>query len=975
MAETQEFIKIRGARQNNLKNVNIDLPKYNLICLTGVSGSGKSSLAFDTLYAEGQRRYVESLSSYARQFLGIMNKPDVDLIEGLSPAISIDQKTVSHNPRSTVGTVTEIYDYMRLLYARIGHPHCPLCGREIASQSVEQIVDHLEHYIRSTAKLEQIAKVFILSPVVKDKKGEFSSLFENLKSKGYRHIRIDGVVKNLNDDFVLIKTNKHNIDVVIDRLSVSNKDLKDEGFAKNLRSRLNDSVEQATKLSDGLVIAGRVLDKGFDLPDIPKELEDHLYSQNFACPVDNLSLPEIEPRTFSFNSPHGACPQCSGIGRKLVVDTDAILAPDLSIKEGGIIPFATIFEHNTWLARLILRVCHVNNIDPSMAIKNLSSGQLDIVLNGTGGRVYEVEGSNRQGRLTKIYETFGGVTAELTKRHDQTTSEHVRVAIEKYMKEIECPECHGARLKPVSLSITIDEKSINTVSQYNVTKLIEWCNSLQKDNKLNSRESQIAELILKEIITRLTFLEDVGLDYLNLARSAATLSGGEAQRIRLASQIGSGLSGVLYVLDEPTIGLHPRDNSKLITTLKKLKALGNTVVVVEHDRDVMLASDMLVDFGPGAGKNGGALVAQGTPKELEKDPHSVTGKYLSGRKKINFPPNGIHTNKGELKLTGANQFNLKDINVSFPLGKLISVTGVSGSGKSTLVVETLFHALNKKINNYYRHPIGIFKDLEGYENIDRAILIDQSPIGRTPRSNPATYTKVFDHIRDIFANTRYARSMGFKKGRFSFNVKGGRCEECEGQGRIKIEMQFMPDIWVECEVCHGARYNSQTLEVVYNGKNIAEVLDMTVGEAIDFFHIYEPTRIKLETLKAVGLEYMQLGQSATTLSGGEAQRIKLATELGKRSTGKTVYILDEPTTGLHFADLEKLMVVLKILVQRGNTVIVVEHNLDVIKNSDWIIDLGPEGGEHGGLVVAQGTPEQVVNKDTYTAQYLRETLK
>lgn len=974
MAKTTELIKIRGARQNNLKNVNIDLPKYNLICLTGVSGSGKSSLAFDTLYAEGQRRYVESLSSYARQFLGIMSKPDVDLIEGLSPAISIDQKTVSHNPRSTVGTVTEIYDYFRLLYARTGHPHCPICGREIASQSTEQIVDHLQNFIYTTAKDDHIAKIFILSPVVKDKKGEFSSLFENLKSKGYRHVRIDGIIKNLNDDFVLIKTNKHTIDVVVDRISISKKDLKNKILLKNLRSRLNDAVEQASKLSDGLVIAGKILDKGFDLPDYPKEFEDHLYSQNFACPVDNISLPEIEPRTFSFNSPHGACHECNGLGKKLVVDTDTILAQDLSIKEGGIIPFATIFEHNTWLARLILKVCQSNNIDATTAIKNLSPEQLDIVLNGTSERVYEVEGNNRQGRYTKIYETYGGVTAELTKRHEQTTSDHVRIAIEKYMKEIMCPQCNGARLKPSSLSITIDDKSINDIVNFTVTKLIDWCKSLQKGNKLNTRESQIAELILKEIITRLTFLEDVGLDYLNLARSAATLSGGEAQRIRLASQIGSGLSGVLYVLDEPTIGLHPRDNSKLISTLKKLRNLGNTVVVVEHDRDVMLASDVLVDFGPGAGLHGGALVAQGTPKQIEKNKHSLTGKYLSGKKKINFPLNGTRSDKGELKLTGAGQYNLKNIDVNFPLGKLVSVTGVSGSGKSTLVVETLYHALNKKLNNYYRHPIGEYKDLEGYENVDKAILIDQSPIGRTPRSNPATYTKIFDYIRDVYANTRYARGVGFKKGRFSFNVKGGRCEECEGQGRNKIEMQFMPDIWVECEICHGARYNSQTLEVEYNGKNIADVLNMTAGEAIEFFHVYEPIRTRLETLKAVGLQYMKLGQSATTLSGGEAQRIKLAAELGKRSAGKTVYILDEPTTGLHFADLEKLMKVLKILVSRGNTVIVVEHNLDVIKNSDWIIDLGPEGGEHGGMLVAQGKPKEIANKNTYTGQYLAKVL-
>jgi len=968
------FIRVRGARQHNLKNINIDIPKNQLVVFTGVSGSGKSSLAFDTIYAEGQRRYVESLSTYARQFLGVMHKPDVDLIEGLSPAISIDQKTVSHNPRSTVGTVTEIYDYMRLLFARIGHPHCPVCGREISTQTAQQIVEQIENLIQTTAKNDRTARFFILAPIVKDRKGEFISLFENLKSKGFRRVRIDGLVKDINEDFVLIKTNKHTIEAIVDRISVTAKDLKDEIKKKALISRLTDSVEQALKLSDGLVIASQINDPGFEIPENPKNFTDFLFSEKFACPVDNIQLPEIEPRTFSFNSPHGACPTCSGIGRVLKVNPDLVFAPELSIKEGGIIPYATIFEHDTWLSRLILEVAKQNGIDAAAPIKTFSDKQKDIILNGTGSKKYHVHGTNRQGKMTSIWESFEGITGELERRYQETDSDYIKSGIEKYMLEIACLDCGGTRLKPEALSITIDKKSIHEVTSMNIDKCLGWVESLDQNN-LNKREQEISNLVLKEIKSRLRFLKDVGLDYINLSRAAYTLSGGEAQRIRLASQIGSGLSGVLYVLDEPTIGLHPRDNDKLIDTLKKLRDLENTVVVVEHDRDVMSSADYIFDFGPKAGSNGGVVVAEGSIEDIKNDSDSLTGKYLSGRKKINFGEfeKEKETN-GKLVLKGARQFNLKSVDVEFPLGKLVAITGVSGSGKSTLIVETLYHALAKKLNKYHKAPAGEYDSLEGYDQVNKVILIDQSPIGRTPRSNPATYTKIFDDIRDVFAGTREAKAMGYKKGRFSFNVKGGRCEECEGQGKIKIEMQFMPDIWVDCEVCGGARYNSQTLDIVYKGKNIADVLAMTVTEAKEFFHVYEKISRKLQTLEDVGLEYIELGQSATTLSGGEAQRVKLASELSRRATGSTVYILDEPTTGLHFSDLEKLLKVLKILVSRGNTAIVVEHNLDIIKNADWIIDMGPEGGEYGGKIVATGTPDEIKKTNTTTANYLQKTV-
>lgn len=972
-------IKIKGARTHNLKNVSLEIPKNKLVVLTGVSGSGKSSLAFDTIYAEGQRRYVESLSTYARQFLGIMDKPDVDAIEGLSPAISIDQKTTSHNPRSTVGTVTEIYDYLRLLFARVGHPHCPICGREISHQTLDQIVGKAHELIVSCAKANKRAWFLLLSPVVVDRKGEFTSLFANLKAKGFKEVRIDGHIHNLEEDLLLLKNNKHTIEAVVDRISVGVSNLKDEVFNQNLKSRLTDSMRQALDLSQGSAVMAQVLDSGFEMPEIPKKFTNHLFSEKFACPVDNIQLPEIEPRTFSFNSPHGACPSCSGIGRILKVEPALVLSEELSIMEGGILPFGNMFEHDTWYSRLLLRVCEENDINPHLAIKNLSLKEKELLIHGTGDKVYEVYGSNRFGRETKIWERFGGVVRELERRHSETESDFIRNDIEKYMRARVCPGCGGTRLKEEALAITIDGISIADASHKSITEALDWINQLEKGSVLNGREKNIGKLILREIAGRLGFLLSVGLEYLTIDREAGTLSGGEAQRIRLASQIGSGLTGVLYVLDEPTIGLHQRDNKKLIETLKKLRDLGNTVIVVEHDAEMMKASDWLVDIGPGAGKHGGEIVADGAPAKVAANSHSLTGRYLSGKKKITLPPPPGLFDNGEqghkLTIHGASQFNLKNLNVDIPLGKLVVITGVSGSGKSTLLVETLYPALMSEINPFFRGDIGAVKRIDGTQNIDKVILIDQSPIGRTPRSNPATYTKVFDLVRDVYALTREAKVYGFKKGQFSFNVKGGRCEACEGQGQIKIEMQFMSDIWVPCEVCGGKRYNSQTLEVDYRGKNIAEVLDLTVAEAKEFFHAHSQIVRKLETLEEVGLGYMALGQPATTLSGGEAQRVKLASELGKKATGRTVYILDEPTTGLHFADVEKLLKVLKLLVGKGNSVFLIEHNLDVIKNADWLIDLGPEGGDAGGELVAQGTPLDVSKiKSSYTGQFLRETV-
>lgn len=961
-----DYIKIRGAREHNLKNINLDLPKNKLIVLTGISGSGKSSLAFDTIYAEGQRRYVESLSAYARQFLGLMEKPDVDKIEGLSPAISIDQKATSHNPRSTVGTITEVYDYLRLLFARVGHPHCPECGREISTLTVQQIVDSI---LNLSIDHKKPTRLIILAPLVKDRKGEYSALFEDLKRRGYGSARVDGQIKNLAEDFVLIKTNRHTIEAVIDRITP-------DGF----RHRLTDSIEQALKLGNGQVIAAEVLDASFDFPKAPQKMTDHLYSEHFACPACNISLPELEPRSFSFNSPHGACPNCTGLGMKLKVDPARVLKPNLTINEGGILPWSNIGNSDGWMANLLKEVGKKYNFDLNTPIAKLTEKQCQVILNGAGSQIFHIQYTNQYG-LSRTYDTnFEGIVTNLERRYQQTESDYIRGEIEKFMIETLCEACSGARLRKEALGVTIGGKNIAKISTLSIDKLQNWVAYLN-NRQLSPREQEIARLIIKELKNRLKFLLDVGLDYLTINRTAATLSGGEAQRIRLASQIGSALSGVLYVLDEPSIGLHARDQARLIKTLKDLRDLGNTVIVVEHDLQTILAADWVVDIGPGAGRTGGEIVAQDTPAQIAKNKNSLTGQYLSGKKIVASSLVTSHRqthsptqHPTSLILKGASHHNLKNINVAFPLGNFICVTGVSGSGKSTLIMDTLYRTLALRFYGSRDVP-GAHTSLEGIDNLDKAVDIDQSPIGRTPRSNPATYTAVFTPIRDLYALTPEAKARGYKKGRFSFNVRGGRCENCQGDGQIKIEMQFLPDVFVTCEACQGKRFNRETLEVDYKDKSIADVLAMTIDEALNFFQNIPPIKRKLETLSHIGLGYIQLGQPATTLSGGEAQRVKLATELSKKATGKTLYILDEPTTGLHFADIELLLKVLHRLVDAGNTVIVIEHNPDIIKTADWIIDLGPEGGDAGGYIIAQGTVDDIIrNKKSYTGEYLKKFL-
>lgn len=974
-----ETISIKGARQHNLKNISLEIPKNKLVVFTGLSGSGKSSLAFDTIYAEGQRRYVESLSSYARQFLGVMDKPDVDMIEGLSPAISIDQKSTSHNPRSTVGTVTEIYDYLRLLFARAGHPHCPNCGREISKLSPDQIVLAILAMAEEALLTRSLKtyRLIVLSPVVRDHKGEFSGLFDNLKAKGYRQARVDRTFIDLDEDISLIKTNKHTVDVVIDRISIDKPSLK-PNFVSSIRSRLTDAVEQSLNLADGLVVVGEIQDKAFTMPDKPKQTKDHIFSEKFSCPVCNISLPEIEPRSFSFNSPHGACEACAGIGSILTVDPELVLSPELSITEGGILPFAKTFLHDTWYARVVMTVAERYGINPRAPLKTMTKPQRDVLLYGTGEELHHVKGKNRFGQMTAIEEKFAGFIPELMKRHRETDSDYLRTEIEKYMRQEVCKSCEGKRLKKESLTITIDKRSISDVTALSITQAHAWVVSLLKNDPaaLSLTEYKIVTPILKEVETRLGFLLSVGLEYLSLGRGATSLAGGEAQRIRLASQIGSGLTGVLYVLDEPSIGLHPRDNYRLIKTLVALRDLGNSVIVVEHDREMIESGDYIVDFGPGAGKFGGSVVAKGTLKEIIATPKSLTGAYLSGKKEIRVFHSPVSPLPPRyLTLTDVSHNNLKAITTRVPLGKFVCVTGVSGSGKSSLVVDTLYPALQRHFNPFVKDRAGAFARLSGVEDIDKVILIDQSPIGRTPRSNPATYTGLFSFIREMYAELSQSRLRGYKSGRFSFNVKGGRCEACEGEGQRKIEMQFMADVYVTCEVCAGKRYNTETLEVTYRGKSIADVLNMSITEAVEFFHAHPHVIGKLKTIEDVGLSYMHLGQSATTLSGGEAQRVKLASELSRRSTGKTVYILDEPTTGLHFADLEKLLVVLHRLVALGNTVVVIEHNLDVIRTADWVIDLGPEGGDKGGQIVAEGVPAAIAgNPSSYTGRFLKKVL-
>ncbi|WP_412766711.1 excinuclease ABC subunit UvrA [Ureibacillus terrenus] len=934
-------IVVRGARSHNLKNIDVTIPRDKLVVLTGLSGSGKSSLAFDTIYAEGQRRYVESLSSYARQFLGQMDKPDVDSIEGLSPAISIDQKTTSRNPRSTVGTVTEIYDYLRLLFARIGKPVCPTHGIEITSQTIEQMVDRILEYPERT-------RVQLLAPVISGKKGTHAKLLEDLKKQGYVRVRVDGELRDLDDNIELDKNKKHNIEVVVDRIVIK----------EGIEARLSDSLETALKLADGRAIV-----------DVMGH-EELLFSEHHACPICGFSIGELEPRMFSFNSPFGACPECDGLGSKLKVDIDLVI-PDWSktLEEHAIAPWEP--TSSQYYPQLLKAVCSHYNIPMDVPVSELTKEQLDIILYGSNGEKIHFYYESEFGSVHDKEIVFEGVVHNIERRYRETTSDWVRETMEKFMTEQKCPTCKGKRLKPESLAVKIDGKNIAEITDLSVEELYEYVFQL----RLSEKDMQIARLILKEIRDRLEFLLNVGLEYLTLSRTAGTLSGGEAQRIRLATQIGSRLTGVLYVLDEPSIGLHQRDNDKLIHTLQQMRDLGNTLLVVEHDEDTMLAADYLIDVGPGAGSRGGEIVAAGTPEEVMKNEKSITGQYLSGKKFIPLPRERRKPDGRKITIKGAAENNLKKINVDIPLGMFVAVTGVSGSGKSTLVNEILYKRLAQELNRARTKP-GKHKEILGLEHLDKVIDIDQSPIGRTPRSNPATYTGVFDDIREVFASTNEAKVRGYKKGRFSFNIKGGRCEACSGDGIIKIEMHFLPDVYVPCEVCHGKRYNRETLEVKYKGKNIADVLDMTIEEAAEFFENIPKIHRKLQTLVDVGLGYMKLGQPATTLSGGEAQRVKLASELHRRSTGKSFYILDEPTTGLHTDDIARLLKVLQRLVDNGDTVLVIEHNLDVIKTVDYIIDLGPEGGDKGGTIVATGTPEEVAeNPNSYTGRYLKPILE
>ena len=942
-------IRVQGARENNLKNVDLTIPRDAMVVFTGLSGSGKSSLAFDTIFAEGQRRYVESLSSYARMFLGQVDKPDVDFIEGLSPAVSIDQKSTSKNPRSTVGTITEIYDYMRLLWARIGHPHCPECGEEITQQTPQQIVDILQDYPERT-------RLQILAPVVSARKGEFVDLFKDLLTQGYSRARVDGETVQLSDPPKLSKQYKHTIEVVVDRIVIKD----------GIHQRLTDSIETALKLADGRVLIDFV-DREQDDPERTRS-----FSENLACPNNHpLQIDTIEPRAFSFNSPFGACSACDGIGSRLEVDTELLVPnPDLTLGEGAIAPWSQGKATTEYWLRLLAGLGEELGFDLNTPFKDLPAATRAAILDGKDYKV-EVSYRNRFGRERRYTSGFEGVKAYIKRKHEETESDFARDRYEQYMRQVACPSCGGARLNPTILGVKVGGKSIAEVTELSLADALAFVRGLQ----LSAREAKIGEQVLKEIDARLQFLLDVGLDYLTLSRSAGTLSGGEAQRIRLATQIGSGLVGVLYVLDEPSIGLHQRDNRRLIETLTKLRDMGNTLIVVEHDEDTMREADWIVDVGPGAGEHGGEIVHSGSFEDLLKNTRSITGDYMAGRRRIEVPASRRPVDKKrQLTVRGARENNLKNVTVSFPLGVFTAVTGVSGSGKSTLVNDILYTSLANKLNGAKQVP-GRHKSIDGLEHLDKVIHVDQSPIGRTPRSNPATYTGVFDHIRKLFAETSEAKMRGYTPGRFSFNVKGGRCEDCSGDGTLKIEMNFLPDVYVPCETCHGKRYNRETLEVHYKGKTIADVLEMPVEEAAEFFAAFTPIARHLNTLVDVGLGYIRLGQPATTLSGGEAQRVKLATELQKRSNGRSIYVLDEPTTGLHFEDIRKLLAVLQSLVDKGNSVITIEHNLDVIKCADWIVDMGPEGGSGGGTVIAEGTPEHVATvKGSHTGAFLAEIL-
>ena len=952
----QDEITIVGAREHNLKNLTVHIPRDKLVVISGISGSGKSSLAFDTIFAEGQRRYVESLSAYARQFLGQLDKPDVDYIEGLSPAVSIDQRGVSHNPRSTVGTVTEVYDYLRLLYARIGTPHCPICGREVVQQSAQEIVESIEG-------LKESSKLLILAPLVSERKGTHLAVLEELRRSGFVRARVDGKVREIEEDIELDRYKNHTIEAVVDRLIVPAE--ADDAF----RTRLTDSVETALQWGEGTMTVSNLSEKA-DLP----------YSENLACPVHGTTLAEIEPRTFSFNTPHGACPECQGLGSKLEIDPERII-PDrsLSIAEGAVVAMEwpnAARDRQGYYWQMAEAVADHYKIDLDSPVGELPDGKLDLILFGTGGEEIPVRYSSRDGRKSTFTTSFEGIVGNMERRYQETQSEYVRGKIQEYMSERPCPACDGQRLRPEALAVTIDEFNIVEIAGSPVARTLEWTKSLQqkKSGPLNARQYKIAERVLKEIRDRLGFLVDVGLEYLTLDRSAATLSGGEAQRIRLATQIGSRLMGVLYVLDEPSIGLHPRDNERLIHTLEGMRDLGNTVLVVEHDEATIRAADWLIDLGPGAGEAGGEIVAEGTVDRVSRNRTSVTGKFLAGKLQIDTPDERREGNGRILKIVGASEHNLDDISVEVPLGRFICITGVSGSGKSTLMVEVLYKALARELQGS-RQLAGAHERLEGVDLVDKVINIDQSPIGRTPRSNPGTYTGLFDHIRKLYAELPESKVRGYKPGRFSFNVHGGRCEACQGQGQLRIEMQFMPDVYVPCEVCNGARFNRETLQVRFKGKTIAEVLEMTIKEGAEFFDAFPTMKRKIKTLQDVGLGYIKIGQPAPTLSGGEAQRVKLSRELSKRGPGHTMYVLDEPSVGLHAADVHKLIDVLQRLVDQDNTVLIIEHHPDVIKVADWVIDLGPEGGDGGGRLVAEGTPEEIVkNKASFTGQFLKPHL-
>ena len=949
-------IRVVGARVHNLKNITVEIPRDKLVVITGLSGSGKSSLAFDTIFAEGQRRYVESLSAYARQFIGQMDKPDVDHIEGLSPAVSIDQKSTSHNPRSTVGTVTEIYDYMRLLFARAGIPHCPICGREVVKQSAQEIVDRIE-------KLPDGSRVLILSPLVRARKGTYQAVFEEIRKAGFARARVDGNVSSLDDEIELDRYKQHTIEAVVDRLVIANNGDKEE--RRSARTRLTDSVETALKFGEGYV--------SINLGD---KKEDVHFSEHLACPEHGVSIAEVEPRTFSFNTPQGACPDCQGLGSKLEIDPDRIIPDmDLSLNDGAIVSMewsGPKFEGGYYWQSLI-NASKAYKIDMDKPVKDLSKEQLRIVLYGTGDKQIQMTYQNANGNEFRFTRSFEGVITNLERRYRETNSDYIREKISEFMSDRPCPTCKGKRLNPAALAVTVDDVNIVDANSWPVLKTLEWVKKIAgKSSPLTSKQKTIAERVIKEISERLTFLVNVGLDYLTLNRSATTLSGGEAQRIRLATQVGSRLVGVLYVLDEPSIGLHPRDNARLLETLKGLRDLGNTVLVVEHDDETIREADWVIDLGPAAGEHGGEVIAEGTPKQILVHPKSLTGQYLSGRKQIEVPKKRREGNGKALKIINASANNLKGINVSIPLGKLVCITGVSGSGKSTLMSDILYNALASRLMGA-RTSAAEHEKIEGVEHLDKIINIDQSPIGRTPRSNPGTYTGLFDEIRKLYAELPESKIRGYKPGRFSFNVHGGRCEACQGQGELRIEMQFLPDVYVPCDVCHGKRFNRETLQVLFRDKHsIADVLDMTVDHALEEFANFPPMFNKLKLLQEVGLGYVRVGQPATTLSGGEAQRVKLSKELSRRATGRTLYVLDEPSVGLHAADVHKLIEVLQRLVDTGNSVLIIEHNPDIVKVADWLIDLGPEGGDRGGELVAEGTPEQVIKvKKSYTGQFLK----